>query len=255
MALIDLIGKRFGRLLVVSCAGQNKYRELRWNCICECSKTITVRGYSLRSGWTKSCGCLQQELTSKACFKNLVGKQFGKWTVLNISNKTGEQILYNCKCKCGIEATVNASNLRGKGSMGCRHCGHSKPHSYAAKNRFFCSCRADAERRNRKFHLSFNYFVSLCSENCFYCGCIPNQISKSNAIRSTGDWIHHGIDRVNNDIGYIKSNCVSCCIKCNLMKRKMKLEEFITHTDKIRIHQITKEIKMYKLNEYAELAS
>lgn len=56
-----MIGSKFGRLEVVSRAGTNKHRKITWNCVCECgNKTVAVSG-SLRSGNTKSCGCLQKE--------------------------------------------------------------------------------------------------------------------------------------------------------------------------------------------------
>lgn len=58
---VDLIGKRFGRLKVVSRAENTKWRESRWNCVCDCGKETTVLGRSLTRGVTSSCGCLQRE--------------------------------------------------------------------------------------------------------------------------------------------------------------------------------------------------
>jgi hypothetical protein len=55
---IDLIGQRFERLLVVGKVGKNSKNEMRWECICDCGKTIVTIGSSLRRGRTKSCGCL-----------------------------------------------------------------------------------------------------------------------------------------------------------------------------------------------------
>ena len=56
-AFIDLIGKRFGRLTVLSRAENSKSGRLRWNCVCDCGTEITVAGFNLRSGNTHSCGC------------------------------------------------------------------------------------------------------------------------------------------------------------------------------------------------------
>ena len=53
---IDLIGKRFGRLVVIREAGR-KRKEVVWECLCECGNTKIVNGYALRSGHTQSCGC------------------------------------------------------------------------------------------------------------------------------------------------------------------------------------------------------
>lgn len=61
---VDLTGKIYARLTVVSRA-ENAGKEARWNCICECGGSATVYGISLKSGDTKSCGCLAREVTSK----------------------------------------------------------------------------------------------------------------------------------------------------------------------------------------------
>lgn len=49
-----------------------------------------------------------------------------------------------------------------------------------------------------------------------------NGINKSN-----------GIDRVDNEIGYIYENCVCCCKVCNTMKMNLSVYEFLNHISKI----------------------
>jgi hypothetical protein len=67
-ALIDLSGKKFGRLEVKArgkcpkefCA--DKYRsEAWWDCVCECGRKVTHLSSHLRHGFVKSCGCLRRE--------------------------------------------------------------------------------------------------------------------------------------------------------------------------------------------------
>lgn len=60
----DLTGMRFGRLTVVSRA-ENIGNASSWNCICDCKRTKVVRGYSIKNGDTKSCGCLHKEIVSE----------------------------------------------------------------------------------------------------------------------------------------------------------------------------------------------
>lgn len=62
MNIEDLTGGKFGRLTVVKYVGRDDNNKPLWECICECGKTVTVRGYSLTSGNTKSCGCIKREL-------------------------------------------------------------------------------------------------------------------------------------------------------------------------------------------------
>lgn len=64
-----MIGLRSGRLTVVR-QGENYispkgYPHKRWECVCDCGTTISVRGNSLKNGHTKSCGCLRKELKQK----------------------------------------------------------------------------------------------------------------------------------------------------------------------------------------------
>jgi len=61
--LIDLVGHRFGMLVVekrvedyISPAGN---KSARWLCKCDCGNSVVVHGNSLRRGLTKSCGCVK----------------------------------------------------------------------------------------------------------------------------------------------------------------------------------------------------
>lgn len=69
----DLIGMRFGKLIVVGRAENYispKGRKVsRWKCICDCGnpEEIIVNGNCLINGYTKSCGCLQKERAAVCC--------------------------------------------------------------------------------------------------------------------------------------------------------------------------------------------
>lgn len=58
--LHDLVGDRFGRLMVVSRA-DNKGRATMWLCRCDCGVDAVVSASHLRSGHSQSCGCLVRE--------------------------------------------------------------------------------------------------------------------------------------------------------------------------------------------------
>ena len=58
---IDLTGQRFGRLVVLCQVPTEKGEVLKWECVCDCGKTVVVKGASLRYGLTQSCGCLRAE--------------------------------------------------------------------------------------------------------------------------------------------------------------------------------------------------
>ena len=52
----NIKGNRYGRLLVVYYVGNNE-----WHCQCDCGVTVELRGRSLWSGHSKSCGCVRKE--------------------------------------------------------------------------------------------------------------------------------------------------------------------------------------------------
>lgn len=61
----DIIGKRFGRL-VVECLGERAAcGKLRYVCKCDCGKTRLVHRQMLLKGGTKSCGCLRSEMLAE----------------------------------------------------------------------------------------------------------------------------------------------------------------------------------------------
>lgn len=59
---IDVTGKSFGRLLVISWGGRDSRGETLWNCECECGKIVLIPVSHLKNG-TKSCGCLIRDTT------------------------------------------------------------------------------------------------------------------------------------------------------------------------------------------------
>ena len=128
----DLTGQKFGRLTVLERA-ESKGKRTYWRCKCDCGNECTVVGTNLRSGHTKSCGCLVSEV------KDLSGLKFGRLTVLNYDHKDASNKSYwLCECECGNECTVQGYLLTsGKTkSCGCltRECNtthgmcHSKIH-------------------------------------------------------------------------------------------------------------------------------
>lgn len=71
-AKIDITGMVFNRLTVQKEAGRDRQGQILWECCCICGKTVYVRGRDLRSGNTKSCGCLDVEKAAKRIRKQTV---------------------------------------------------------------------------------------------------------------------------------------------------------------------------------------
>lgn len=66
----DMIGVRFGRLVVQSYSHAEKRKDCNgsrhyYNCLCDCGNTCIIERNSLRSGNTSSCGCIRSEMLAK----------------------------------------------------------------------------------------------------------------------------------------------------------------------------------------------
>ena len=82
--------------------------------------------------------------------------------------------------------------------------------------------KRSAKKRNIEFNIEKEVFINLITQNCIYCNTVPPQDSGRN-----------GLDRVNNQKGYLLGNIVPCCFKCNQMKGQLSLQEFYNHIYKI----------------------
>ena len=60
-----MIGLRFGRLTIIREGSMGSRHHHYWICRCTCGRTKRVSHDHLRSGATRSCGCLRNEITGK----------------------------------------------------------------------------------------------------------------------------------------------------------------------------------------------
>ncbi len=91
-----LIGKKFGKLLVIDATRDNNAKKKNIICICkcECGNIKRVISSKLTSFDTTSCGCIRNFNFNK--YKN---KKYGKITILDLIDK--DKKIVSCKCECG----------------------------------------------------------------------------------------------------------------------------------------------------------
>lgn len=93
-------------------------------------------------------------------------------------------------------------------------------------NRKYSQYKSAAKIYGRIFNISLEEFISVVTTPCNYCGSYDNP---------------NGLDRVDNEIGYVLDNVVSCCGICNSMKNNLLLSEFIDKVSKIYKYWIVDE--------------
>ena len=116
--------------------------------------------------------------------------------------------------------------------------GRRLPFGEASLNLLYYTYKKSAEKRGLEFDISKDEFRMITKENCFYCGVKPAQIMNGTAKKLYGDWIYNGIDRIDDEIGYVSGNILPSCKKCNYAKQGMTTSDFIDHINKIYHYQI-----------------
>jgi hypothetical protein len=175
----DLVGKRFGRIIVLSRNGRNKHRSAIWKCLCDCGNIFNAVGSRLIRGDTKSCGCIKKEMDI---------------------NKM---------------AFIHKNGLRKNREF--------LPNGGAAFTYLYCSYKHVAKIKNLEFNLSREDFQKIIKSNCYICGSEPKTTAKT---ISGSAYVYNGIDRVDNNKGYILTNCEPCCERCNKAKLAYSLDDF-----------------------------
>jgi len=109
-------GERYGRLTILMeiPAENRKKKDIREVlCQCDCGNVIIARVSNLLSGNTMSCGCLEKELITQRNIAKVMGKRFGRLTVVDYEKDYLNQHRYRyiCKCDCGNTHTAIASDL------------------------------------------------------------------------------------------------------------------------------------------------
>lgn len=119
--LVDLTGKRYGRL-VVQGIHDKKSGQIRWDCLCDCGNVIPVYKNTLLrdNGTIKSCGCvyldeLKTHIGEKKDYLEIVGvEQIGR---------KGRVIV---KCVCGKNKSMQLSQFYNKNVHSCGCVGSPK---------------------------------------------------------------------------------------------------------------------------------
>lgn len=105
---IDLVGHRFGRLIVLEYAGHAKSNLPTWRCVCDCGKEALVLGCNLRTGNTTSCGCYQDECRSENTYRH------------GMAGKRLERIYAGMKIRCYDKNATNYPLYGGRGITICQ---------------------------------------------------------------------------------------------------------------------------------------
>lgn len=154
-----IAGQKFGKWTVIEEVDQIK-KNRRFLCKCDCGKNNIVYKTGILSGSSTQCQTCANKIKAqksqttpqKLLAHEMIGKQFGEWTVLEECNEKSANggSVFLCKCSCGIEKKVQGILLRRGTSKKCIKCSN--------KNNIppcrFCKCS--------KGHLNIDLEESMC---------------------------------------------------------------------------------------------
>lgn len=200
---LDLTGQRYGRLVVKDRA-EDRNGMTYWVCKCDCGNTATVRAAYLRSGTTKSCGCLRHEQSM-----DLTGQRFGRLTVVESAGYgKNSDAKWRCKCDCGNEKIVSGGSLKSGRTQSCGCYQKENPSNFIHG--------LGSSRIYQIWYGMNNRCYNEAAENYIYYGARGIQVCDEwrNSVEAFAAWaMENGyrddltIDRKDNDGDYCPENC------------------------------------------------
>jgi hypothetical protein len=167
--------------------------------------------------------------------ENLIGKRFGRLTVIELISRNSKrrEYIWKCQCDCGNTKTTRGDNLKDGTTRSCgclkkeisRNRWLKSPREGSINN-IINSYKHHAKKRGMTLELTREQIINIMGKNCYYCGKEPSNISKSQY--NNGDFIYNGMDRIDNSKGYTIENTVPCCYQCNHSKTDMSENDFLS---------------------------
>ena len=183
-----------------------------WTCRCSCGTIRNVAGYSLKSGDSRSCGCLNRELTGPRNRKDLSGRRFGRLVVLSsLGVDLRQRQRWLCKCDCGRRHAVAGGNLTSGEVLSCGCLLNDINHA-----RCFNSNLSAEDRRRYRSDLrtlrGYDVLAALTKKilirdnyTCLACG----ERGGSLAAHHIEPWA------LNRELRYAPANLVTLCKECH----------------------------------------
>lgn len=136
---------------------------------------------------------------------------------------------------CCNERIIEEYNLSPPAGGKCQHC-MGRPKGHSGFLNLLDSYKRNSKAYNREFLLSEKEFRVLTSQRCHYCGLKPSQLrrARKNVKSRWGDYRCNGLDRIDNEVGYIKHNVVPCCLICNRAKNNLSYNSFLDYIKRLK---------------------
>jgi hypothetical protein len=241
--LIDLTGKTIGDWHVLSLVPRElgSKKDTIYLCECLCGKRRNVSSNSLRYGKSKRCTSCSLKLSRTETIPkiDLSKFKFGKLKPINYYKNTNYKVprwFWKCRCDCGNSCEVSHSDLINKKRVSCgcaligpgnkRWCGYKE-----ISGNYWSQVRIGASKRNLAFDISIEYAWQLFINQNRKCALTDLELTfaSDKPIKLRKQYANASLDRIDSQIGYIKSNIQWVHKDINVMKMGMLEEDFILY--------------------------
>jgi hypothetical protein len=208
---MDIIGKVFGKWIVIDEIGRDKKSQRLIKCKCECGTEKVHTLTTLKLQRTIQCkSCAMKDLNK---VDDVIGEKYGSWSVLHEVAMKNENRRFMCKCDCGREKEVDGYRLRKQQSAACPNC-RIKTHGMSYTDTFSIWQGMISRCTNPAIEC-WKYYGGRGIKVC------DSWLKFENFYKDMGDRpMNLQIDRIDNDGNYEPSNCRWVTAKVNHGNRR-----------------------------------
>ena len=208
----DILGEKFGRLTAIEYVGSSY-----WKCRCDCGNETTTTYNKLKTGHTKSCGCLLHEGGKEV--RDLTGQRFGRLVAIKENGRTKQgQAMWLCRCDCGNVKSIASSSLVGGLTKSCG-CYNSEmrvkrnlKHGFSYRNRkirlyeVWCNMLQRCSNPNNEMYKNYGgRGIKVCEE--WHDFATFKEWAYASGYDENAERYECTIDRIDNNGNYEPSNC------------------------------------------------
>ena len=215
-------------------------KKTKWEI--KCPKCGVMRIMQTLVGYKNS---IKRNTSCKKCkkssrFVDITGRKFRKLIVIKrVDNDLDGHLMWLCKCDCGNEIITRGESLRNKYTQSCG-CYHKRQIQKRPYEWVFRLLLRSAKSTKRFCNLIYEDILDFTKyTRCQYCKCEIKWESHQTPECS----VAYYIDRKDNNIGYIKENCIVCCSDCN----RIKSNKF-TYEEMVKLGNVIGEIRNSRCN-------
>lgn len=186
-----------------------------WMCECECGVYKEISAATLKSGQSKSCGCLHKELLKERLMKkryerllSRIGDKVNEFTILKIIEEhPGYKTIFLCECSCGKKVELKEEQLYENTRQSCGHMKYGKFHwNYNHKLTDEERIANNSRGSNPRYQSFRRSVLKRDGNKCVICGF---RREKDMRVHHLYSWNTHA------ELRYEIGNAVTLCPRCH----------------------------------------